>query len=29
VVQYADELSHPRAIYDNGRTYFAGVKMRF
>ena len=29
IVQYADVLSHPRAIYDNGRVYFAGVKMRF
>jgi iron complex outermembrane recepter protein len=29
IVQYADYLSHPRAIYDNGRVYFAGVKMRF
>jgi iron complex outermembrane recepter protein len=29
VVQYADYLSHPRAIYDNGRVYFAGVKVRF
>jgi iron complex outermembrane receptor protein len=29
VVQYADYLSHPRAIYDNGRVYFAGVKLRF
>jgi iron complex outermembrane receptor protein len=29
VVQYADVLSHPRAIYDNGRTYFAGVKLSF
>jgi len=29
VVQYADFLSHPRAIYDNGRVYFAGMKVRF
>ena len=29
VVQYDDDLSHPRAIYDNGRVYFAGVKLRF
>jgi iron complex outermembrane recepter protein len=29
VVQYADVLSHPRAIYDNGRTFFAGVKVSF
>jgi iron complex outermembrane receptor protein len=28
VVQYADYLSHPRAIYDNGRVYFAGVKLK-
>ena len=28
VVQYADVPSHPRAIYDNGRVYFAGVKLR-
>jgi iron complex outermembrane receptor protein len=29
VVEYNDVLSHPRAIYDNGRVYFAGVKLRF
>ncbi len=29
VVQYDDVLSHPRAIYNNGRVYFAGVKLRF
>src|SRR5579862_4889524 len=29
VVEYADVLSHPRAIYDNGRVFFAGVKLRF
>lgn len=29
VVEYDDTLSHPRAIYDNGRMYFAGVKLRF
>ena len=29
ITQYADYLSHPRAIYDNGRVYFAGVKLRF
>lgn len=28
VVQYANVPSQPRAIYDNGRTYFAGVKLR-
>lgn len=29
VVEYSDYLSHPRALYDNGRVYFAGVKLRF
>jgi iron complex outermembrane receptor protein len=29
VVQYADVLSHPRAIYDNGRVFYAGMKFRF
>jgi iron complex outermembrane receptor protein len=29
VIEYADVLSHPRAIYDNGRVFFAGVKLRF
>jgi iron complex outermembrane recepter protein len=29
VVQYDNVLSSPRAIYDNGRVYFAGVKLRF
>ncbi len=29
VVEYDDVVSHPRAIYDNGRVYFAGVKLRF
>ena len=29
VVQYDTVLSNPRAIYDNGRVYFAGVKFRF
>jgi iron complex outermembrane recepter protein len=29
VVQYDTYLSNPRAIYDNGRVYFAGVKFRF
>ncbi len=29
VVEYDDVLSHPRAIYDNGRTFFAGVTLRF
>ena len=27
IVQFADVVSHPRAIYDNGRVYFAGVKL--
>jgi iron complex outermembrane recepter protein len=29
VIEYDDVLSHPRAIYNNGRMYYAGVKMRF
>ena len=29
VVEYDDVLIHPRAIYDNGRTFFGGVKLRF
>ncbi|HZO24212.1 MAG TPA: hypothetical protein VFB37_17100, partial [Steroidobacteraceae bacterium] len=29
VIEYSDVLSHPRAIYENGRVYFAGVKLRF
>jgi iron complex outermembrane recepter protein len=29
VVQYDNTLANPRAIYDNGRVYFAGVKLRF
>ena len=29
IVQFDDVPSHPRAIYDNGRVYFAGVKLRF
>jgi iron complex outermembrane recepter protein len=28
VIEYSDYLSHPRAIYDNGRVYFAGVKLK-
>ena len=28
VVEFSDVLSHPRAIYDNGRVYFAGVKLK-
>lgn len=29
VVQYDNSLALPRAIYDNGRVYFGGVKMKF
>jgi iron complex outermembrane recepter protein len=29
IVQFADVASHPRAIYDNGRVYFFGAKVRF
>jgi iron complex outermembrane receptor protein len=29
VVQYDNTLALPRAIYNNGRVYFAGVKFRF
>jgi iron complex outermembrane receptor protein len=29
VVQYDNTLALPRAIYDNGRVYFAGVRLRF
>ncbi len=29
IVQFNDVPSHPRAIYDNGRVYFAGVKLRY
>ena len=29
IVQFADNLSRPRAIYDNGRVYYAGAKVRF
>ena len=29
IVQFADNLSRPRAIYDNGRVYYAGAKARF
>ena len=29
VVQYDNTLALPRAIYNNGRVYFAGVKLRF
>jgi outer membrane receptor protein involved in Fe transport len=29
VVEYDNTLALPRAIYNNGRVYFAGVKFRF
>ena len=29
IVQFAGEKFRPRAIYDNGPVYFAGVRMRF
>ena len=29
VVQYDNTLALPRAIYDNGRVYFAGVRLKF
>jgi len=29
IEQYAGEEFRPRAIYDNGRVYFAGVRMKF
>ena len=29
IVQFDDVPAHPRAIYDNGRVYFAGFKVRF
>src|SRR5438045_1549987 len=29
IVQFADNRSRPRAIYDNGRVYYAGAKLRF
>jgi iron complex outermembrane receptor protein len=28
-IQYATETYRPRAIYDNGRIYFAGVRVKF
>ncbi len=28
-VQYAGDTFRPRAIYDNGRVYYAGVRMKF
>ncbi len=29
LVQFADKSSRPRAIYDNGRVYYFGAKVRF
>ena len=29
IVQFATETFRPRAIYDNGRIYYAGVRMKF
>lgn len=29
IVQYASDTFRPRAIYDNGRIYFAGVRVKF
>jgi iron complex outermembrane receptor protein len=29
IVQFSGNKSRPRAIYDNGPVYFAGVRMRF
>jgi iron complex outermembrane recepter protein len=29
IVQFATEEFRPRAIYDNGRIYYAGVRMKF
>jgi len=29
IEQYASETFRPRAIYDNGRTYYAGVRFRY
>jgi iron complex outermembrane recepter protein len=29
IEQYAGDYSRPRAIYDNGRVYFAGVRVKF
>ncbi|HKE42960.1 MAG TPA: TonB-dependent receptor [Steroidobacteraceae bacterium] len=29
IVQFADTKVNPRAIYDNGRTYYAGVRFKF
>jgi iron complex outermembrane recepter protein len=29
IVQFADTPNNPRGIYDNGRTYYAGVRFKF
>ncbi|HZF25147.1 MAG TPA: TonB-dependent receptor [Steroidobacteraceae bacterium] len=29
IVQFADTPTNPRAIYDNGRTYYGGVRFKF
>jgi len=29
IEQFATEEFRPRAIYDNGRTYYAGVRLKF
>jgi iron complex outermembrane recepter protein len=29
IVQYATDSFRPRAVYDNGRTYYAGVRFRY
>jgi iron complex outermembrane receptor protein len=29
IVQYASDTFRPRAVYNNGRTYFAGVRFKF
>jgi len=29
IEQFAGQEFRPRAIYDNGRTYYAGVRLKF
>ena len=29
IVQFAGDPFRPRAVYDNGRVYFAGVRVAF
>ena len=29
IEQYATETFRPRAIYDNGRIYYGGVRLKF